>query len=209
MDSVDILLGGVVGLVASAAVGVLLVAAPRPRLVFKPLRTETPDPRGWKFVHIEVSNQRAPWYLRFRDATAYLCTAELEFRPDQAGENIFPPISARWPRFQPQPIASGATLDINAVLIPHRETIPPGEHAFLDVAIKHQGDRQCYAFNNESYFYADKTWRHPDRRLDAERIFVRALVYVAGKRHPSEWFILENRDASVASFALRLPPTTK
>jgi hypothetical protein len=194
-----LLLGFVLGFAASSAAAILLIAAKRVDLDFE-ARDGVPDPRGWKFVHIYVTNRRSPWWGRFRDETAFLATAELEFREDVDGENLFRPISARWPRFQPQPL--GSNPSINEIIIPYRETLPPGDHAMLNVAIKHQGDRQAYAFNNESYLYLGAGWRHPKRRLDAVRIYVRATVYVSGKPHPSEWFVLTNPDAMLANFKL-------
>jgi hypothetical protein len=203
VDVSTLLLGGLIGLLTSAAATALGIALQRPHFTFKPSNGRR-DPRGWKFVHIIVQNRASPWYGRFRDKTAYLCTAELVFRTDPAGENLFDPVSARWPRFQPQPLtASGGAIDLNAVIIPYRETMPAGDHAILDVAIKHQGDKQCYAFSNQSFIYDAKGFRHPALRLDAQQIYVQAIVYVEGKRYPSEWFVLENPAASLNKFVLR------
>jgi hypothetical protein len=92
-------------------------------------------------------------------------------------------------------------VDLGAVLIPHRETIPPGGSASINVAVKHQGDRQCYGFNNRSYGFPQ--WRSPQQRLDCICAVVRVIINFEGRPHRSPAFVLDNPDASVANFTLR------
>ena len=56
-------------------------------------------------------------------------------------------MEARWPRYDAEPIdyTTGA-LNVAAVLIPHRETIPPGRTVSINVAIKFEGKTACYGF---------------------------------------------------------------
>jgi hypothetical protein len=86
-------------------------------------------------------------------------------------------------------------------LIPYRETIPPGEWAPINIAIKIDGDRDCCGFNNRSYLYADL--RDPEKVLHWGETFVRIVMFVEGKPTSSPWFRLLNPE-SLDGFTLQL-----
>lgn len=160
--------------------------------------------KTWKFVSVSVRNKKRPWICHFLDETAHLCTAQVEFLDSDRGNFLIDPMDARWPRFQAEPIdpKTGA-LNVGAILIPHRETIPPGDSASINVAVKFEGDLQCYGFNNRSYGFQDEgQWRYSKQRLDSTSAYVGIVISFEGKEYRSPDFVLDNPDSSVASFTL-------
>jgi hypothetical protein len=131
---ISALSGFLLGFLANAAVAAL----PRPRFSYDAVVND-PDPRGWKFVSVDVTNKRRRGLLHFLDKTAHLCTAQIEFLDVNTRALLIDPMDARWPTFQAEPMIAGV-LDVGMAVIPHRETIPPGETASVNVAVKFVGE---------------------------------------------------------------------
>jgi hypothetical protein len=190
---ISALSGFVLGFLANAAVAAL----PRPRFSYDAV-VDDPDPRGWKFVSVDVTNKRRRGLLHFLDKTAHLCTAQIEFLDVKTRALLIDPMDARWPTFQAEPMIAGV-LDVGMAVIPHRETIPPGERASVNVAVKFVGEDDCWGFNNRSYAHGGKT---AEQRLGCKCALVQVVVNFEGKPYRSPEFILENPDPSASSFAL-------
>jgi hypothetical protein len=189
----------VIGFVTGMVGNMIVMALPKPTFEFRAFDNEPDTANDWKFVNVEVTNKRRPWWSRFRDSTAELVTAWVEISSEKEAPPLFPAFSARWPGYEAQPIAGGQP-DMNAVLIPYRETLPPGEPFPINVAIKHEGDTGFFGFNNRSYL--DPSLRDREKRVSHERAFVRVVLRVGGSLESSPWFELQNPDASLARFTI-------
>ncbi len=90
-------------------------------------------------------------------------------------------------------------MDLGLALVPYREDIVAGETAVLVIAIKHNGDDECYGFNNESYLVEDR--RLHDRAIDQgiSRVIVRV---VSGDLVRLGEFELRNPGSSVNDFEI-------
>jgi hypothetical protein len=89
------------------------------------------------------------------------------------------------------------------ILVPHREDIPAGESAVLDVAVKFNGEPDCYGFNNENYL--DPTLHLPDHQVGQGvcRVVVRVA---AGDLVRVAEFQLHNTGIGLNDFALTGAP---
>jgi hypothetical protein len=69
-------------------------------------------------------------------------------------------------------------LDPSRVVATSRMDIYPGETETLDVAVRFEGDIDCYGWNNEAYLHPDR--RNPAWRLPASRYLVKASIVTSG-----------------------------
>lgn len=95
----------------------------------------------------------------------------------------------RWAR-SPEPIAS-QILDTNSTLqfyivdfargtTESRMDVYPGEEEMLDVAVRFDGEAECYGWNNEVY---GNNWRTPRWRLPGgQRYLVKVVVISSGQK---------------------------
>jgi hypothetical protein len=196
----ELSIGGAIGFLAAVLAVVVVEGLKSPNFTFEADVTPPASPQGvlLRFVHVKVQNVRRPFLLRFLDETAYLFTADIEVHGLGAAGLLIPTFRARWPSSEDEP---GTMKD---VIRRYRETMPPGDHGFVDVALKFNGDTAFWGFNTSSYAHGGKD---PEKRVDAERAFVVVVVNAQGKSHRSPPFLLENPGAAVDDFDLR--PTVR
>jgi hypothetical protein len=146
------------------------------------------DPSGFRFTRLRIVNQPLPSLLArvFARQVAAQCYVQLTFRDTGNKQELFEnqPIMAKWTRsrepmathliqddfgrwtqvefFDQKLISEGLRLDLVADA--------GGEE--IDVAIKHEGESDCWAFNGMSYHpkFAEEGatvhgWRNPERRI--------------------------------------------
>lgn len=89
-------------------------------------------------------------------------------------------------------------ISIAETIITSRETIPPGESSEISIAVKLDGEDNCYAFNNESYLHE---WKNPNFELDQKRYIVKVKIAAEGKEWEKE-FVLINLGKTIKNFRL-------
>ena len=60
-----------------------------------------------------------------------------------------------------------------------RVDVYPGEEELLDVAVRFDGETDCYGWSNESYLY---NWRSPNWKLPRGRYLVKVVVTSSGQK---------------------------
>jgi len=197
--AVGLVLGGVIGFVASLFATLWVEFLRRPILTFQ--IGETADgSRGtdsWRFLHVEVLNNiKAPSWLRWillpglppRYAAS---AAQAWVSYSQKGSEILR-VEGRWSS-TPEPLTpttQGALFDSSKVLGGQRENIPYGGKSAVAIGLKFDGEKDCFAFN--SWSYAFPKWKNPDWRLPDDRYEVRVVVTTSGYQFLSPVYVLDN-----------------
>lgn len=162
-----------------------------------------PAAQGRRFVHVRVSNRSQIWFLQTLAPRlpAHMCRAWVRIYPVQLGGNASITFEGRWAnqREPGQYVAAGLLPDPGLILVPHREDILAGDSAMLVVAVKFNGELECFGFNNENYLVPNQ--RPPDRQVGqgVSRIVVRVA---AGDLVRIAEFELQNPGPMVNDFAL-------
>jgi hypothetical protein len=158
----------------------------------------------YRHLHVLVTNQPRGWWWNWRDSTANFARCYVEFKDPASGE-VISRIDGRWASVR-EPFFAGGQLDFATVILPQREILVIGETFPVDVAVKFDGQRQFYAFNNQSYLPADDhlnvPWTHADKRLERDNLHVEVEVVAEGLRARSETFVLRNPNTSLQGFEL-------
>ena len=98
--------------------------------------------------------------------------ATVTFHDISNGHAIFgEPMEARWAG-SPEPVfprirdltgkETSLLYDVERILAPSRVDIYPGESETLDLAVRYDGEDQCFGWNNESYFNNMRNPRYPE-----------------------------------------------
>jgi len=200
----DLVFGGLIGFIASVLSILGYECIRRPIL---DIRAEAPSPaaRGQRFVHVRVSNRPQISSLRrlVPRLPASLCRAWVRIYLPQSGGRGFITFDGRWADRQREPGQylpdGGFQPDPGLILVPHREDILPGESAALDIAVKFDGDTDCYGFNNLNYLESDL--RLADHRVAQGtcRVLVRV---VSGDYVRLEEFELRNPGTDLDGFSI-------
>src|SRR5258705_2841147 len=102
----------------------------------------------------------ARWMQR---SAATQCRGEITFHHLDDGQNVFDRVMAvRWVK-SPEPVSDRVIdtqgtvqyyiRDFAKLSIDSRIDVYPGEQELLDVAVRFEGEPECYGWNNDSYFY--------------------------------------------------------
>jgi hypothetical protein len=214
LDLPNLLIGALVTAPVSVVVSVIAAIIfdnwTRPRLAVD--IPEIPRAQGqnsqgerYEFFHVRVRNQPLIWRKRWRKP-AWSCQATLEAVQDDGKATLLGPIAARWTSL-PEPlmtIGSGQelvrTVDFARMLTDLRLDVHNHEDQILVVALKFEGQNDCFLFTNESYQYSQ--WSNPAWRLAGGRHRIRiALRYERGRETTDFW--LENNGQSLNDVHLR------
>lgn len=154
-----------------------------------------------QFLHVKLINHPQIKFLRWMVPRnpATLCRAWIDFFPD--GGTPFA-IDARWTtQREPGEYIGLDKLkpDPGLILQIPREDIPAGEFAEINVAVKHQGEAECYAFNNRSYVFGG--WKNSDWKMSLGKHKIKARVS-SGDIYIEQNFILNNAGNSIEDFKL-------
>jgi hypothetical protein len=197
-------IGGLIGFIASVLSILGYEWLRRPIL---DLRVEEPAPAGGgrRHVHVRVSNRPQARLLRrlIPRLPTSLCRAWVRiYLPQAAGGKGYITFDGRWVnQREPGQYLSGGKLqpDPGLIFVPHREDILAGESAVLDIALKLDGDTDCYGFNNLNYM--DSSHRLAEHRVEQGtcRVLVRV---VSGDYVRVEQFELRNTGTSLKGFSL-------
>ena len=119
---------------------------------------------------------------------------------DQNGKRVIPePIQARWPS-QPEPLMPAITgnqsvtlLDPARLMNARKVDIHSHEEEYIALAIKFDGQSQCYIFSNESYLYP--AWSNPAWQLNSGTYRIQVTVFYSSGRAQRTFTLTNQRVA--------------
>jgi hypothetical protein len=183
------------------------------------------DPGGFRFTRIRVINQPLPRLLAkaFSRQVASQCYVQLSFSDIGNKQELFEnqPILAKWTRSR-EPMATHLIQDDSSkwtqVEFFDQKLVSEGLRLDLvadaggeeiDVAVKHEGESDCWAFSGQSYHpkFAEEGaavhgWRNPDWRIPQGEWLVEVVVR-SGQVEAKQNFTLFNHGAAKRGLYLR------
>jgi len=189
--AISIFFGGLITVLT--AIGVEYLRRPRLRLTIEDPPLDMPSPNGSglrRNLRLMLHNAPLPfgtgWMQR---VAATQCRGEITFHHLNDGQDIFGrAMAVRWVK-SPEPIANQIInpegkiqfyiRDFARAATESRIDVYPGEGQLLDVAIRFDGEAECYGWNNDSYFY---NWRNPNWKLPGGRYLVKAVITSSGQK---------------------------
>lgn len=184
------LIGGFLfGIVASAIAWLITEYAAAPKLEIVPDQShaqgQLPGNAPHEFYHLRIRNVPAMRPLLGR-RPAWACSATLAFFRADGSRMATGDIHARWTS-QPEPLLPvvaqgqiGNVLDPARVMQARRMDVHGHHEESISVAVKFEGEPDCYIFTNESYIYP--RWQNPNWRLPRGRYRLHvAVLYDRGR----------------------------
>lgn len=180
----------------------------KPQLKFEIVNGETAERKingkeyKWKHLSAKVINFKRSKLFRYFDKTAENTTCFV-IAKDPSSRHALLKIKGRWSTGREPYDYIADKVDIGLAVITQREVIPPGEESEINVAIKFEGDRHFYLFNNESYLPADDggPFRHTRLKFDNSHLLACVVVWAGGVEYKKE-FIIQNPNLKLNDFRL-------
>jgi hypothetical protein len=188
--ALGIIFGGLITVLT--AVGVEYLRRPKLRLTIENPPLDLPSPNGQgrrRNLRLVLHNDPLPLVARWMQrAAATQCRGEITFHhldgQDYSGKSM----AVRWVSSS-EPIASRIVnaagqfqyyiQDFSRTSGESRVDVYPGESELLDVAVRFDGEPDCYGWNNESYVH---NWRNPDCKLPCGRYLVKVVIASSGQK---------------------------
>ncbi|MEW6487772.1 MAG: hypothetical protein AB1578_07645 [Thermodesulfobacteriota bacterium] len=145
--------------------------------------------RTARYLLVDVTNRRLPWYARWMSRDAALsCHASVSFH-HLDGQNVFGRVMpGRWSgSTEPIPMQfvlggqAGYLLDPTRFTVTSEVDIQPGETKRLDIAARFDDEDCCFGWSNLSYL-SNPVWRNPDWKLPPGRYLVKVTVVCSGEK---------------------------
>lgn len=155
--------------------------------------------KKFKFINVSITNneQSSIRKLFFGNSSLNSGRAWIIFQ-DYSSKIEVLRVNARWASTkEPIDYSSGQPL-IPEIVLPSRDTIPPGETAVVSVAIKESSEDSFFAFNNESYLH---NWKNADFELKDNKYWLKVLLLADGEEYSKE-FLLLNPSKSLRNFRI-------
>jgi len=170
----------------------------RPRLWFSiekpPLDLPSPNEPSKMRRHLRVNlhNRPLPIAMRWMQrAAALYCRGEITFYHLDDGQPVVDrAMPVRWVR-TPEPVASQIIdpadptkpkffiVDFGKPVTESRIDVYPGEEEMLDIAVRFEGESDCFGWNNESYIH---NWRNAKWKLLRGRYLVKVVISSSGEK---------------------------
>jgi hypothetical protein len=159
---------------------------------------EYPDVRPAKhahFLYLKLTNENLPKAFRWMQRSPALQVHGFITFHHLNGQKIFKDsMEIRWSR-APEPVATRGVIiddddkpkplfifDFLRIMLEQRRDIYPGESEPFDVATRFEEEKECYGWNNETYFIQEGNWRNPNRKLDSGSYLVNVEIVSAGEK---------------------------
>jgi len=149
---------------------------------------------------------RWPWANWITRLPAQQCRAEVVFLRSDGTPFLDKAMIGRWtdtpePRVVSVTSANGQVVQLltNPQELKPTVDVYPGDTELLDVAVRVDGEDDCYGWNDETYYY--QNWRNPNRRLGRSIFLVDVIVTSSGKKSIGH-FRVANDGPALASFRL-------
>ncbi len=208
----------ILGAVVSMGIAILIEYLRRPSLTLEidqPVDFQASDATAMRSLRVKLSNRTLPLWARWTlRAPALQCRAAITFLSSDNRQDIFGrAMEGRWAN-SPEPMrlpslsSDGQPMPDappSVVLLPSFRgvVVYPGESEILDIAIRIDGDDNCYGFNNEAYL-CTPIWRSPNWKLLPGAYLVKVVVTSSGQKC-IRWFSLINQASARTAFRLEPP----
>lgn len=200
----NLAIGFVLGIVASGIAAVLYERATSPLVEIslddRPLALgQYGNLPPLAFYHLKVRNlsSRLPLSSR-KPAWSSKATIEV-FNPDGT-RAIAEPIHARWTS-QPEPLIPAVAgdqsinlVDFARLMNARKVDIHAHEDEYISLAVKYEGQPECFIFSNESYLHPP-AWSNPAWRLNSGKYRVLVTVFYGRGRAHREFDLTNLRTA--------------
>jgi hypothetical protein len=187
----SIFFGGLITVLT--AIGVEYWRRPKLSLSIEDPPLDLPAPGGIgrrRNLRFKLRNAPLPSVARWMQrAAATQCRGEISFHYLNDGQDVFGKSMAVRCVSSPEPIASRIVnanneiqyfiQDFSRPNADSRIDVYPGEEELLDVAVRFDGEEDCYGWNNESYF---NSWRTPRWKLPRGRYLVKVVITSSGQK---------------------------
>lgn len=91
-------------------------------------------------------------------------------------------------------LVQGRIVDYSKLNPESRIDVYPGEEEIVDVAVRHDGDEDCYGVNNEQYF-SSPPWRNPRWKLPKGRYLVKVVITSSGQKCVGAFRLINDVDS--------------
>lgn len=159
-----------------------------------------------KFLAVRVTNKNRGFLRRvlFGNRSALFCRAQVKFTSVEGSELLSSQLDGRWastgePVLQ---IGSRRLFQYNRVPDLKFEHIMPGRFCDLAIAIKHEGEPEFYAFDNESYAYLPQGFRDPNKSVSDRICTVDVQIVSADGAYPTRRFEIHNPSNRTSTFKI-------
>jgi|SRR5208337_665005 len=213
----EILLSIVGGGLITIATAIFIEWLRKPRLV---LRIETPEldlpknaPPQRRHLRLVLKNKPLiPGFRWMQRSAALQCRGTITFH-NKDGQDVFgKAMAVRWASSPEAINLGGQIVDlqqpaqlvyriVNVTGMESRIDVYPGEEETLDVAVRFNGEPECYGWNNESYF---NNWRTPDWKLDRGTYLVRVVIASSGNKFVGRFRLMNEADPLTAFHLTKL-----
>lgn len=192
---IEIVLGFILGIIASGIAAVVYEYASRPLLMTMlddsgRARGQVPNNPPHEFYHLKVRNLPAKWPIPGRKP-AWSCKAIIEVFNINGSLAIQDRITARWTT-QPEPLLPtvmgntyGNLIDPARMVAARKVDVHSHEDQQISLAIKFEGSPECHIFSNESYLFP--RWQNPAWSLGVGTYRVRVTVYYERGRSQNDF----------------------
>lgn len=189
--AIGVLCGGIITILT--AIWVEYLRNPKLKLEIEHPALDTADNSGnnkRRNLRLILRNEALPPGLRWMQrAAAIQCKGEVTFHHLDDGQNVYDrAMPVRWVQ-SPQPIrplvvdnqgtVQFQIIDFARLGTDSRIDVYPGDEEKLDVAVRFDGEPDCYGWNNESYAH---NWRTPQWKLSKGRYLAKVTVTSSGKK---------------------------
>ncbi len=196
----NLTIGFLLGIVASGIAAIFYERATSPLIEIsldeRPLALgHNPPLPPHAFYHLRIRNlsSKLPFSSR---KPAWSSKATIEVFDPSGTRVIAEPIHARWPS-QPEPLIPAVTgnqsislVDFARMMNARKVDIHAHDEEYISLALKFDGQPDCYIFSNESYLYP--AWSNPTWRLTTGTYRILITVFY-GRGCIQQAFTLENR----------------
>ncbi len=181
----NIVIGFLLGIVASGIAAIFYERITRSLLQVQldegPRATgQHPGLPPHEFYHLKVRNSPAVWPFPGRKP-AWSCKATIEVLSTDGTKAVAEPIHVRWTS-QPEPLTpaiagnqSVSVVDFARLIMARKIDIHCHEDQQFSVALKFDGQPECYIFSNESYLHP--SWSNPAWRLGPGEYRLKITVF--------------------------------
>ncbi len=183
----NLTIGFFLGIVASGIAAIIYEWATSPRIEIsldeRPLAMgQRPDRPPHAFYHLRIRNHPTKLPLSSRKP-AWSSKATIEVLNPDGTRAIADPIYARWPS-QPEPLIPAVAgnqpvnlVDFARLMNARKVDIHAHEDEYIALALKFEGQPECYIFSNESYLH---DWCNPAWRLNKGVYRILVTVFYEG-----------------------------
>lgn len=199
---------GILGVLLAIFIPILFEQWKKPNLGIFAMDERGVGTTPYKFIHVRVVNKPHKIIRFIQRNYATDVKAKITFIDKHTGQELFT-MQCKWtgkpeplePVYNPQRGIFGHVFDTTK--IPDAQSIniaPREEGEALDVAIKHDGEKECYGFNALSYApQYQPGWKDPGKKIDLPECIVRVVV-TAGDISKTKELILKNPGTGLSDF---------